>query len=572
MYFKAWRYYLSFYSGLKWKLVFHSIMLMGQALLLLPVAMIIKYIFDRLIPERQFKLLFVSALFIFILYLVSNALSLWSRNQTLKITKSAIQGLRDELLKKIFSFSRSFYSQTDRNRLQNIIVQDTERLDCMTNALIALFLPSLLITVFLGIILLFLDWYLFLLLALIIPILYFSGKSLGKKVKTQINAFHKKFEEFNKGISLILRILDLTKVQTAEDLEIKRQQNQHDELRITSGKMVWVNTLYRLIQNMIVVSSGVIILVMGGRAVIKGQMSVGDLLAFYYGFGLIREYLRNVYNSIPDLIEGNQSLVSLWNILSIQDSIPYSGTKKINFNGDISLESVNFRYSSDFSLNKVTLNLDSEKIKALVGPSGAGKSTIINLILGFYRPQKGRILAEKIPYDDLDLRDLRKQIGVVPQEPLLFSGTVRENISYGLNKITQEEVVFASKLAIAHNFIDRLPHGYETQIGEGGVLLSGGQCQRLAIARALIRRPSLLILDEPTNHLDPIIIKNFLQNLKTYYRMISILIVSHDEKVIGEADYIYLLEHGTIVEEGQTSLIKKKEKYNILFNPRTAQA
>ncbi|MFC1488445.1 ATP-binding cassette domain-containing protein [Thermodesulfobacteriota bacterium] len=188
---------------------------------------------------------------------------------------------------------------------------------------------------------------------------------------------------------------------------------------------------------------------------------------------------------------------------------------------------------------------------ALVGPNGAGKSTIVNLILGFYRPQEGGLFADDCPYVNMDIVHFRRQIGVVTQDPIIFSGTVLENITYGSPEANTDQVVRAAELAVAHEFILRLPEGYDTFVGGRGVLLSGGQRQRIAVARALLRRPQLLILDEPTHHLDKTGVYELMGNLKRLEQVPSILIISHDVDILDAADQSYYLKEGRVVDNWQ---------------------
>jgi ABC-type multidrug transport system fused ATPase/permease subunit len=197
-------------------------------------------------------------------------------------------------------------------------------------------------------------------------------------------------------------------------------------------------------------------------------------------------------------------------------------------------------------LKSVDLQIRPSSKSAVIGDNGAGKTTIINLILGFYMPNQGRLMADDIPYKEIDMIHLRKSIGVVSQQPPLFSGTIKENISYGVPDIGIEQVLAASENSLAHDFITQLPDGYETKIGEDGTLLSGGECQRIAIARALLRRPKLLILDEPTNHLDRASVSELMNGLNNLKERPALLIVSHDMSVVSHADEVFKLENGII--------------------------
>jgi ABC-type bacteriocin/lantibiotic exporter with double-glycine peptidase domain len=213
-------------------------------------------------------------------------------------------------------------------------------------------------------------------------------------------------------------------------------------------------------------------------------------------------------------------------------------------------------------LHGVNLTLAPHTLTAIVGPNGAGKTSLVNLLLGLYRPQQGSLLVDEHPYDELDMRFLRRQIGVLPQDPLLFDGTVLENITYGMSEISSEEVVAASEMASAHEFIQQLPKGYETLLGERGVGLSGGQRQRIALARVLLRRPKLLILDEPTNHLDEAAARQLIENLIPRLRSAQVhaenapttLIITHDMRLAREADQIYLLPEGRLIQSSFSSV------------------
>jgi ABC-type multidrug transport system fused ATPase/permease subunit len=184
---------------------------------------------------------------------------------------------------------------------------------------------------------------------------------------------------------------------------------------------------------------------------------------------------------------------------------------------------------------------------AIVGPNGSGKTTIVNLILGFYRPQKGTLCADGHLFSDLDIVHLRRHIGVVTQDAILFSGTILDNITYGYPDASREQVTQAARLATADEFIQQLARGYETLVGENGLLLSGGQRQRIAIARALLRQPRLLILDEPTNHLDTAAARRLMENLRSLPHKPACLMISHDVETVRKAQFVHFLQQGRIV-------------------------
>jgi ATP-binding cassette subfamily B protein len=540
----AWKYYIKFYRGSFHTLLLSVIISAGQCLLVLPIAFLVRYTFDKIIPAGDLRLLVLSGIAILLLNLVNSGISLLTRYLTLKTTKFAIQKLRDELLNKCYAFSRAYYCEADRSKLHASIVQDTERLDVMSNALIALLLPALSVSVALCAVLIFLNWFLFLVMITVVPFLLLVSRVMKKHVKDRVNAFYRSFETFSKGMLFVLQMMDLTRIQTAEKFETERQRKNFEELRITSGSMAWLNSAYSSVQYGIATVSGILILIIGGMSVASGSMSLGSLLAFYVAVSILNSNVKIVISSIPQIIAGKESLNTLFNIVRTQDPLPYSGNRQIKFSGKIILESVNFQYKDRQILQDINLTITPNTMAAISGPNGVGKSTIAQLIMGFYRPQSGQLYADDHPYHTLDMSHLRQSIGIVMQDPIIFPGTIWENITYGRQDASLQDVVYASELSTAQEFIQEFPQGYNTLTGENGMLLSGGQRQRIAIARALLRQPKLLILDEPTNHLDEEALHQLVNSLKRINNFTTILIISNDMDIVREAQYIYVLQEG----------------------------
>lgn len=540
----AWRHYIRFYERFYWPLTIYAVVSAGQSFILLPIALLIRRAFDEAIPAKNFYLLAFIGAAIIVANLASEAISVFLRYRILTITKLVTQRLRQELLEKIYTLPRAYYGGAEAGRLHTSFVQDTERLDVASSAFIALFLPALFASVVLICILAFLNWFLFLIIIGIVPMLFIFNRAMSKSLRKRVKVFHESFENFSKGVLFLIQMIDLTKIHAAERFETDRQRVNIEDLRLRSSSMVRQQNLYIGAQNTLIVLTGVVVLIVGGWVITIGGMTVGELVSFYVALALLGSQLKTISSTLPPLIAGLDSLNTLLGFLSLKETNQYSGSKQIRFKGQITLESVSFSYEERPVLREVNMNVMPHSVTAITGANGSGKTTIANIILGLYRPQRGKVYADGHPFTELDLAHLRASIGVVTQDPVIFYGTILENITYGRPQVSNQELFTAAKIAMAHDFIEELPKGYDTVVGERGMLLSGGQRQRLAIARALLCRPALLILDEPTNHLDESTVRLLIEKLKNISERPSILIISHQDRIVSAAQYRYTIEEG----------------------------
>lgn len=556
MNFPVWKKYLNLFRRSFRKLGFVAFVSAGQSLIFLLVAFLIRFSFDDVIPSGDRYSLIMVSVILLILITLNIAISLWTSKITRKITTQVISDLRDELLIKFVSFPRSYYSEVDTSKLHTNIVQFTQRLDVMNNSIVTGSLPSIVIMTGLIGVLIYMNWILFAIMVFtILPLYLVSGKS-KKHIAKQVSLYNQSLEKLSKGMLFILQHMDLIQNQTAEKYEIERQKNHNDEMRKKSFFLVWADAIYRASVNGIVGFSGIIILIIGGVAVIGKTMTMGELLSFYVVISFMKGYLSTILYSIPLIIEGNEILTSLYGILQTTDSKPYKGKRKIPFNGNITFENVNFGFNEKKLLFNLNLSISPGNIIVLLGSNGVGKSTIVNLISGYYRPQSGMLYADGLSYDELDISYFRKHVGIVQQDPIIFSGSIWDNIVYGQTNASSNDVYQACRLATANNFIQAFPDGFETKTGEGGIRLSGGQRQKIAISRALLRKPSLLILDEPTNHLDELSQNKLIQNLKALENSPTILIISHAIEIIQLAQKTYYLN-----DEGQLNRVSDPIKF-----------
>lgn len=542
----VWRRYAAYYQGSYARLGVSILVAAGQALLVLPIALIVRFVFDVALPERNLLLLALGGLGILAITLANNGATLLVRRNMLGVTKRAIATLRRELLERCYLLSRRFHTNADRGELHAVLVHDTDRVDQMSNQLVSSLLPGICTTIALSLLLVYLSPILFLVILGVMPLLILASRWMRRRLARASANSHRSMERFSRGMYFVLQSIDLTRISTAEAYERERQGAQIQELSLASGYHWWLNTAYTSLHNGIVVTWGIIILIGGGWAVAQGWMSIGDLISYYVAVSFLATSLGSTLTAVPVIIEGNTALNRIDALLQTDEPEPYHGARAMTFRGNVRLEGVSFHYDADTVLRGVDLELKPGVVTAVVGVNGAGKSTLTYLILGFYRPDEGKLTADEVPYDEWDMAQLRAQTAVLMQDPVVFSGSIRDNISYGVANALDAQIIEASRLATADEFIRRLPQGYATQVGEEGKLLSGGQRQRIALARALLRQPALLILDEPTNHLDAQAIAALMQNVKRMTPQPAILLISHDTSVALQADEIYRLDDGRL--------------------------
>lgn len=520
-----------------------------QSFVLIPVPLVAGMLIDRALTQRSNALVLLVGVVICLLYLLNAGLHLWTRRLVIAANTEAVKTLRLKLIERLLQLPHSFYTHADHGQLHAQVVQDSERAALLGGMLVDFVLPSLLSAAMIAAVLCWLYLWLPLILFLVGPVFFLLLRWLARGLKPKVQVWRAAHNEHSSGIQWLIQALELVKQSGAQALETDSQTRLIERLQTATATMDWAKAKEAATQQTLVGVSSMLVLLVGAHGLMTGWLTTGQMIALYFGFTLLRNQAFNVMTALPHLVAGWEALRTLHDFLQADLPQPYQGRRQVTLHGHVRCTDLWFRYETEWILRGVDFALAPGEQVALIGASGVGKSTVVNLLLGFYRPERGEICFDNITLGELDPVCVRQQLALVPQNPLLLSASIRENINYGWRPVTLAEIERAARLAGIHEFIASLPEQYESAVGERGLLLSGGQRQRLALARALLRRPKLLILDEPTNHLDTEAIAHFVHSLKNLEDSPATLIISHNIDVVRAAQRVLILRAGRLQED-----------------------
>ncbi len=500
------------------------------------------------------------ALLINILILVLVTLQNWPLNILyVRFQSRAIREvenrLRSALVERMQQLTMGFYLRTNAGVLQTKIIRDVENIEQMVRSLsdggfvavngtiAALLITGIRVPIFLPF---------FLVLG---PIIGFLISRLRSKLNANNERFRGEVESMSARVNEMTTLIPITRAHGLEQSALESMYKSFGNVKSAGLKLDAFNAKFNAIAWVTFQMANVSCLATAGYFALKGEFGItpGDVVLLTSFFGQLIGSVILLTNLMPLISRGFSSITSLGEVIESPDVEQNSGKPLLeDVEGRVTFDQVTFQYpqSNVPAIANTSFEVKAGEMIALVGPSGSGKSTLINMVIGFLRPQSGRILIDGRDLSSYDLRSYRKHISVVPQESVLFDGTVFDNVSYGMPSVTDKQVRDALKAANAEDFVNELPNGVETLVGEKGARISGGQKQRLAIARALIRNPRILILDEATSALDSQSEHAIQDALNTLMKSRTTFMVAHRLSTVQRANCILVLKAGKVVERG----------------------
>ncbi len=465
--------------------------------------------------------------------------------------------LRNAVYGHVLRQSRAFFETTQSGEVLSRLTNDTTLVQTVLGSSFSMGLRNLLMGAgALGMLVWTNPWLMLqvviVLIAVILPSVY-----LGRRVRRLSRASQDRVADSSAIAAEVLNAISVVQSYTAERRETTRFiESSQRTLRTALGR---IRARAVLVGFIIIATSAVLLwgLYMGTLAVRAGTSTAGQLgetVLYVILLASAFAVLGEVYGDVARAAGATERLMELLNTeSSLKTSAQPQQAPWPQGGSSLALEAVRFHYPSrpeTWALNELSGVVRSGQTVAVVGPSGAGKTTLFDLLMRFYDPQSGRIVLDGVPIDQMSLQDLRARIAIVPQEPVIFSGTVADNIRYGRPEASAEEVRAAAQAAYAEEFIAELPEGYDTYLGDRGVRLSGGQRQRIAIARAILKSPPLLLLDEATSALDAQSEKMVQAALEKAMLGRTTLVIAHRLATVQRANVIWVLERGRLIEQG----------------------
>ena len=568
---RLFKFLIPYKTALAWGSLF---VILGTAVNL-AVPLFVKQLVDVVMVEKNLEMLNQIAGAIVLLFVLQMVFATID-NYLFDVTEQrVITDFRKIIFSHLHEMSTSFFVERRTGEIMSRLTNDVTTVEGVITDLPATALQQSIRLIGGIVIIIYMNWKLTFMILVLAPVLVVFAKIYGKKLKKLSKEIQDKLATSTTILEENISGMPVVKSFVRQKQEIQRFDDAVEDSFQSAKKRVKISAFFGPVVGFIAFSTALVLLWYGGREVILGNISPGELIAFILYATIIAGPMGSFARMYTRIQEGLGASERIFEILDTQSDVqdaPGAGPMP-EIVGKVEIKNLHFHYREDREVLKgLNFSVEPGEMVALVGPSGAGKTTLVQLLHRFYDPVSGEILVDGQNIRDVQMISYWRQIGLVPQETLLFGGTIEENIRFAKEDATLAEIKEAARAANADGFISECPDGYQTIVGEKGIRLSAGQRQRIAIARAILKNPRLLILDEATSSLDNESEKLIQEALERLMQGKTSFVIAHRLSTIHNADKILVLDRGEIVETGtHQELMDRKGLYQYLYNLKALQ-
>ncbi len=469
------------------------------------------------------------------------------------IVRNTERNLRVHLVRRLQHLSMTFHGNRESGRLQSKILRDVEEVIRLGELVLHHYTSTFISLLWCIGVALVSDWKVGLAFLVIGPLGAVVIQSFRNIMERRANDFRKRMESVSQRVSEMIDLVPVTRAHGAEQVEMSQVQTRLDDLHWAGRRLDWVNQFFGAAAFVVLWSAIISVLFLATWMVLSGWMEVEKIALYYTLFFMFIGTILTLTSQIPQINKTFEAVRSLGEVMEHPDLEVNEGKKTVDeVRGEIEFRDITYTYpgAGRPALRDFHFHAQPGNCVAVVGESGSGKSTLMQLLIGFLRPQQGEIYLDGAPMSELDMRTYRRQLAMVPQQTILFSGSLRENITYGMQHYSDAQIAAAVEAARLGDVVGELSEGLDTRVGENGAKLSGGQRQRVAIARAIIRDPRVIVLDEATSALDVVSEKEVQDAIDNLIQGRTTFIVAHRLSTIRKAGTIIVMKGGSAVEIG----------------------
>ncbi len=565
---KPFRILMGFYKGHTWTVIKTVVLLALKTSPAWVIPIVTANIINIVTYSDQHSLneLWINA-GILLIFLLQNIYTTFATSKVYdKFVRGVEQSLRSALIQKLQLLSMSYHKSNNSGKLMSKIIRDCESIEVLLSSLVRSLFDIVVSGGIAVAVVISHSPVVALFFLILVPVEVLLLRRPRKNIQNRNISYRKTIEKTQSGVSEMLDMIPVTRAHGLQDREIHNMDSSFDTVKNAGYEVDKANQFFAALSWASMQIAVLACLAFTGYLAYLKKIPVGDIVLYQSYFTQLVGYFTTLLSLYPAISKGMDAVNSISEILN-EDNDEKDGRiypLEEDMKGAVEFKNVYFKYDdgTDYVLNDFNVKVESGQSLAFVGGSGAGKSTILNLLIGFERPNDGQILIDRVNIANLDLTKYRHNIAVVPQNTILFSGTIRDNITYGIDNVSDEEIYKVIKDVGLEDVIEELPNGLDSNLGENGGKLSGGQRQRISIARALLRKPKIIIFDEATSALDSASEKKVQAAVDNMMKHCTTFLVAHRLSTIKNADRIAYVEKGKIAEIGSyDELMAKQGKF-----------